>query len=86
MLRRKLRKGIRALAGGATPSRPGEGEPHPIPSFGGDTVVHAPKRANGGDEALMRKVAAKVTRLYLTTIDQPLAERRATIAEALGLD
>ena len=46
----------------------------------------APKCGNGSDEVLMRGVAAEVTRLYLTTIDRPLAERRRIVAEALGLD
>lgn len=85
MLRRKLRKGIRALATGDTPPRPGEGGARPIASFGGDTVVLAPRRENGGDDALLREIAAEVTRLYLTTIDRPLTERRRIVAEALGL-
>ena len=84
MLRRKLRKGIRALAAGQTPPRPGEGEAQPIASFGGDTVVLAPKSANGGDEDLMREVAARVTRLYFDSVGRPLTERRRIVAAGVG--
>jgi hypothetical protein len=34
----------------------------------------------------MREVAAEIARLYLTTIDRPLAERCRMVAEALGLN
>ena len=67
-MRRRLRKGLRALAGGEVPRQPGEGPEGPwrgpIPTWGGDTVLAIPADGVGDDRALLRVVADAVIAIH----------------------
>ena len=64
MLRRKLRKDIRAVAAGERIAQPAGTPQNPFRTYGGDTVLRIPKR-NEDDEALIAEVQDKVFDIYM---------------------
>lgn len=65
MLRRRLRRDIRALGKGVQPVRPsGNGIDGPIPTYGSDTVLKIPVAADRDDRAFCLDVAQQITAIY----------------------
>jgi len=62
MLRRRLRKDIRAVAKGEKIARVGGDERNPFPTYGGDTVLRVAK--SNDDEALMKALQKQVAEIY----------------------
>jgi nitrite reductase/ring-hydroxylating ferredoxin subunit len=78
MLRRGLRRAIRAVAAGEDPPRAKPNADGTIPSFAGDVIVRVPK-SNVDDEALQREVGRLVGRVVAETLPMPAATRQAEI-------
>ena len=78
MLRRGLRRAIRAVAEGEDPPRAKPNADGTIPSFAGDVIVRVPK-SNVDDEALQREVGRLVGRVVAETLPMPAATRQAEI-------
>ena len=78
MLRRGLRRAIRAVAAGEDPPRPRPNADGTIPSFAGDVIVRVP-RSNVDDVALQREVGRLVGRVVMETLPLPAARRQAEI-------
>jgi hypothetical protein len=62
MLRRRLRREIRALAEGRSPTRAGGDADNPFPTYGGDTVLRVAR--TNDDEATMKAVQNQVAEIY----------------------
>ena len=82
MLRRKLRKDIRAIASGETIVRPEGNSERPFRTYGGDTVLRIPKR-NDDDEGLIGEIQDQVFDIYLEGDAYEGAEREAFIRSRL---
>jgi phenylpropionate dioxygenase-like ring-hydroxylating dioxygenase large terminal subunit len=78
MLRTRLRKEIRALRGGETPTRPAHGDNHPIPTHAGDVVLRIPAR---GNEDVREEVAKRAMVAFLESDGLPPQTRQATIEQ-----
>lgn len=87
MLRRGLRRAIRAVAAGEDPPQPKLNADGRIPTYSGDVIVRVPK-SNSDDVALQRDIGRIVGRIIHETLPLREAERPAEITrrvrEALG--
>jgi hypothetical protein len=80
MLRRMLRKNIRALAEGTAPVPVPAGADGLLATFVQDTVIPAPPPAEGKlERERLARVGKRVADLVLASAPQPAAERRAWI-------
>jgi hypothetical protein len=80
--RRRLRRAIRAMAEGGTPQQPTAGVTHPIPTYGGDTVLRAAMRSND-DRRWMSDLSKRVADIYRSGDGLVGAERIARIRAGL---
>ncbi len=79
MLRRTIRRGIRAVQEGKPFASPSPQNGGVVPTYSQDTIVHMP--ATGGDDrALMRDVGAKVSQINLETASLPPRQRKEEFA------
>ena len=78
MLRRGLRRAIRAVAEGQEPPRPKLNADGRVPTYSGDVIVKVAK-SNVDDVALQRAVGQTVGRIVHETLPLPEAERPAEI-------
>ena len=83
MFRRKLREGIRALAAGRAPVQP-SALGHPVPTYAGDSVVHAPPEAGRDDAALILDTSRRIAAAYESGDALHGAERDAHIQRKLA--
>ncbi len=65
MLRRKLRRDIKAVARGERISQVAGDAENPFPTYGGDTVLRIPK--SNDDEAMMRDLQKRVAEIYFSS-------------------
>ena len=77
MLRRKLRRDIRAVAKGEKIAQVGGSPENPFPTYGGDTVLKVAK--SNDDEALMRSLQQQVAEIYFAADGLKGEERTARI-------
>ncbi len=83
MLRRMLRRPIRALAGGQEPKDEAMADDGPLPSYTHDTVLCMPPVPNGDDRQLLREVGRRVTEIILAADKHHGREREAQIRRKL---
>jgi nitrite reductase/ring-hydroxylating ferredoxin subunit len=83
LLRRALRKGIRALLERTEPPPVAMPDGAPVPTFAGDTVLRIPKVPGGDDRKLILETSRRMAAAYVEFQHLPLAERRAAIEQAL---
>ena len=84
MLRKLLRSEIRRVAAGGDPRTPEVRAGGRIPTYCHDTVVRIPPAANGGDDALLRRVGEKITDINLAGGHQSAADRDARIRRLIA--
>jgi hypothetical protein len=78
MLRRGLRRAIRAVAEGRDPPQLSANADGLIPTFAGDVIVRVP-RSNADDAAIQREVGRIVGQAVLATLPLAAAARAAEI-------
>jgi hypothetical protein len=83
LYRRRLRRAIRRMAEGGVPQQPTANVTAPIPTYGGDTVLRAPMRAND-DRAWMSDLSRRVAQVYRSGDDLVGEERRMKIRSGLA--
>ena len=83
MFRRKLRDGIRALAAGGAPVQPST-LGRPVPTYAGDSVVHAPPEAGRDDAELILDTSRRIAAAYESGDALHGAERDAHIQRKLA--
>ncbi len=82
-VRRKLRLAIKNVQDGGDVVQPSSHHSSPIPTYGGDTMLHVPLVEGRDDEAVLREVAHGVAAIY-TSADTMLGiERTKFIQEKL---
>ena len=82
--RKRLRKLCRDLENGIEPAAVAAGGPHPVPTYGGDTVLRLPPR--GGDEReWLRELGERFMQIQYEAEDLPEAERVQRVIDALKL-
>jgi len=81
--RRRLRRAIRKMVEGDTPQQPSDGVTHPIPTYGGDTVLRAPMHTND-DRKWMSDLSKRVADIYRGADALVGEARRAQIRAALA--
>jgi phenylpropionate dioxygenase-like ring-hydroxylating dioxygenase large terminal subunit len=82
MLRRKLRRDIRAVARGEKIAQVAGTKAKPFPTYGGDTVLKVAK--SNDDEGLMKALQKQVAEIYFAHDGLLGEERSAKIKAALG--
>jgi hypothetical protein len=75
LMRNRLRAEIRAVMGGKAPILPTDLAPNPIPTYGGDTVLHLPA-AFGRDDVAFRQQIAKAVLQAQYDADQLTGDAR----------
>lgn len=83
MLRRMIRKGIKAVQEGQPFPSPSDRADGVVPTYSQDTIIHMPP-TGGDDRALMREVGDKVARINLDTASFPPEERKKEFARRVG--
>ena len=63
LLRRKLRRDIRAVRAGDDIARPAGTEADPVRTYGGDTILRIPKRTDDED-GFLREIQHRVAKIY----------------------
>ena len=63
LLRRKLRRDIRAVQAGDSIERPSGTETDPVRTYGGDTILRIPRRTND-EEGFLREIQHRVAKIY----------------------
>ena len=63
LLRRKLRRDIRAVQAGESIARPSGSEADPMRTYGGDTILRIPQRTNDED-GFIREIQHHVAKVY----------------------
>jgi hypothetical protein len=82
MARRRLAAMARDLEAGKEPQHASDIWPGPVPTYGGDTVLHAPV-GNGDDRKLLREVAAAVMEVQFEAENLTGTERDDQVIERL---
>jgi nitrite reductase/ring-hydroxylating ferredoxin subunit len=82
LMRRRLRKAIRDTANGKAPARAADLGITPIPTYGGDTVLHIPAREADEGECLSR-LAHEFVELQYAADGLPEAKRIAHVTRGL---
>jgi phenylpropionate dioxygenase-like ring-hydroxylating dioxygenase large terminal subunit len=80
--RRRLRRAIRRHRDGERPIQPTDGVAAPVPTYGGDTVLHAPLHSND-DRGWMSDLSKRVAEVYRSGDDAVGEARRSKIREGL---
>jgi len=85
LMRRLLRRQIRALAEGATPASPLLAETRPVPTYTQDTIMEIPRSGNeeAAERELMRRMGREVAEAILSSAAEEVATRRQSFAEAV---
>ena len=83
LFRRRLRRDIRALQEGRQPIQPTKFGPAPIPTWSGDTVLHAPARDGMDDRELRAQMFAQLFEIYRDSARLRGDERDQFIIERL---
>ena len=63
LLRRKLRRDIRAVQAGESIERPSGTEADPVRTYGGDTILRIPRRTDDED-GFLREIQHRVAKIY----------------------
>ena len=82
LYRRRLRRAIRKFGAGEGVLQPTDGVTHPVPTYGGDTVLRAPMRSND-DRAWMSGLSKQVAEVYRSGDALVGVERVETIRAGL---
>ena len=83
MLRRHLRRRVRALAQGEELDGVNGSPDHPIASYTHDTVLRVPPPADGDDRSLLREIGRRVTDAILQADGAPGPERDGRVKQRL---
>lgn len=75
VMRQRMRKAVRDLVAGKEPPQPTAPAGQTIRSLGGDTVIHAPARKGGDDEAFLKEIGKKVLDIQMAGDARSDAER-----------
>jgi len=84
MLRRLVRRGIRAVAAGQEPHCVRGGVGRVIPTYCNDSVVRAPQRAGRGDAILLRDIGRAVARIVIDEDHGTGGERLTRVASRIA--
>ena len=74
LIRRKLRRGIKAVKDGGALTDPHLAEAESVPTYTQDTIISLPN-PSGGDERLVAEVARKIARIDLSSASAPAKQR-----------
>ncbi len=83
MMRRRLRRQIRAVAAGDRPMMATDKHAVPLPTYGGDTVLTIPKNGSDAEDLLLGRLAQEFVRMQFDVDGRPEEERLAIVTEGL---
>ena len=83
MMRTRLRRAIRDVGKGKLPLQPNRHADGPVPTYGGDTVLHVPTRVGADDRKRLRDIAQAVVAAHFEADHLQGAERIAFVERRL---